>query len=326
MPDVSVIVAAWNAERTIARAILSACAQQGVSVEVVVVDDASTDGTAAAAAAAARATGDARVRILRQPGNGGPAAARNAAIDVARGAWIAVLDADDALLPGRLAGLVAQATRHKLDIVTDNMWVEDAAGTRRLFIEETLDGAMEPLALAEYVTRNRLFGPRLGDGYFKPIFAADFLRRHALRYDTGTRIGEDFLMVAEAMTLGAAYARVRSAGYAYATGVGSISHRLSRSNVEAMIAADQRIIARHGDRLGAGEIAAWQAHLASLLDGASFVAMVDSLKAGELGALARHAARRPQAIRHFSMPIQARLARAGQALKRLPGATVIGSR
>ena len=311
MPDVSVIIAAWNAERTVARAIRSACAQQGIAVEVIVADDASTDATAAVV----QAIGDPRLRYLPRLANGGPGAARNTAIAAARGAWIAVLDADDALLPGRLAGLVGTAAQHGLDIVTDNVWVEDAAGGRRLFIAERLDGGLQRVTPAAYVRRNRLFGQRLGDGYLKPVFAAAFLKRHGVAYDPAVRIGEDFLIVAEAMALGAAYARVRSAGYVYSVGSLSLSHRLTGPHVQAMIDADRRIMYRHRGRLMPDEHAAWAAHLRSLQDGASFVAMVDAIKAQDLGALARHVTRRPLAIRHFSMPVQARLARLSNSLR-----------
>ncbi len=313
MPDVSVIIAAWNAERTVARAIRSACGQHGVALEVIVADDASTDATAAAV----RAVGDPRVRYLARAANGGPGAARNTAIAAAQGAWIAVLDADDTLLPGRLAGLVGTAVQHRLDIVTDNLWVEDGVGARRLFIQERLDGGLERVAHGDYVRRNRLFGQCLGDGYLKPVFAAGFLKRHGLGYDPAVWVGEDFLIVAEGMALGAAYARVRSAGYVYAVGGGSLSHRLTLPHVQAMIDADRRVLERHGGRLSPDAQAAWAVHLRSLRDGAAFVAMVDAIKARDLGALARHAARRPMAIRHFSMPIQAHLARGSRNLKPL---------
>jgi succinoglycan biosynthesis protein ExoO len=308
MPDISVVIAAWNAERTIARAIRSACGQQGVDLEVIVADDASTDATAAAV----RAVGDPRVRYLARDANGGPGAARNTAIAAARGAWIAVLDADDTLLPGRLAGLVGAAAQHGLDIVTDNLWVADQAGARRLFIPEPLDGGLARVTASDYVRRNCLFGRRLGDGYLKPVFAAGFLRRHGLGYDPAVRIGEDFLIVAEAMALGAAYARVRSAGYVYSVGRGTLSHRLTVPHVQAMIDADRRAIDRHRSRLTPDAQAAWAAHLRSLQDGASFVAMVDAIKTRDPGSLARHAIRRPMALRHFAMPIQARLARWGR--------------
>ncbi|HEX3574456.1 MAG TPA: glycosyltransferase family 2 protein [Rhodopila sp.] len=305
MVDVSVITAVWNGEHTILPAIISALSQSGVSVEVIVADDASTDATGAVVAG----LNDPRVRYLRLPVNGGPAAARNAAIEVAQGKWIAVLDADDRLIEGRLASLISIASEHCLEIVTDNMVIQDAKGTRRLFIEEELDGEILLRFLADYINSNKLFGPSPSEGYLKPVFAADFLRRHALRYDTATRIGEDFLLVAEAMALGARYGRVRSAGYIYTTNSGSISHRLTARNVNQMVAADQRYLSRYGARLDASERAAWLAHLKALEDGANFVAMVESIKARDFVAFARSAWRRPTAFKHFSMPIRARIER-----------------
>ncbi|MDR3536958.1 MAG: glycosyltransferase [Acetobacteraceae bacterium] len=305
MVNVSVVTPAWNAERTITRAIASALSQSGVSVEVIVADDASTDATGHVVAA----LNDPRVRYLRLPVNGGPAAARNAAIASAQGEWIAVLDADDMFLEGRLAGLVATASDHCLEIVADNMLIDDTNGARRLFIEEELDGAVRYLSLADYIVGNRLFGRRPGEGYLKPMFAAGFLQRHALRYDTATRIGEDFLLVAEAMALGARYGRVRAAGYVYTTHSGSISHRLTRRDADAMVEADRRYLARHGARLNAAERMEWLAHLKTLEDGASFVAMVECIKARDFASLARFAVQRPAAVRHFAMPIRARIAR-----------------
>ncbi len=305
MVDVTVIIAAWNAERTIRAAVESALAQAGVAIEVVVVDDASDDGTAALV----RSIDDPRLAVHRLECNAGPAAARNVAIDAARGRWIAVLDADDTILPGRLSGLAAQASRKGLDIVTDNMWVRDTAGRQALFVAEALDGSVEELSACSYIRRNRMFARRRGDGYLKPMLDAAMLRRHGLRYDTRTRIGEDFLLVAEAMMRGARYGRVRSAGYVYTTGGASISRRLGQADVGAMIEGDRRLMDRCGDRMGAPERAAWEAHLSSLLDAAAFIGMVDSIKARDFGLVLRHAWLRPASVRHFAMPVRALIGR-----------------
>src|SRR4051812_4115270 len=106
-PLISVIMPAYNAAGFISRAIDSALEQEGVALEVVVADDASRDDTLAVI----RAWGerDGRVRCVGLDVNGGPARARNAAIEAARGEWIAVLDADDAILPGRLAHMLDAA-------------------------------------------------------------------------------------------------------------------------------------------------------------------------------------------------------------------------
>jgi glycosyltransferase involved in cell wall biosynthesis len=95
---VSVIVPAYNAEAFIAEALDSAFEQDFRPLEVIVVDDGSTDRTAEIA-------GRYEVQLLRQP-NRGPAAARNAGLARARGEYIAVLDADDVWPQDRVSCLV----------------------------------------------------------------------------------------------------------------------------------------------------------------------------------------------------------------------------
>lgn len=101
-PLVSVVIPAYNRAATIRRAVASVLAQDYAPLEVIVVDDGSTDRTAAAV----EAIGDARVRLVIQ-GNAGVAAARNRGVAEARGALIAFLDSDDEWLPGKLAAQVA---------------------------------------------------------------------------------------------------------------------------------------------------------------------------------------------------------------------------
>ena len=106
---VSVVMPAWNAAATVARSIESVLAQDHAQVELLVVDDASTDATAQLVAGYAAA--DARVRLLRQPANGGVAAARNAGITAARGEYVAFLDSDDWWHPRKLGLQLAQMRR-----------------------------------------------------------------------------------------------------------------------------------------------------------------------------------------------------------------------
>jgi len=91
----------------VARAIDSALAQQIESLEVVVVDDGSRDGTARVL----EGYGD-RIRVIRKKSNRGLAAARNIAVDHARGHFLAFLDADDEWLPGRLEKTITALETH----------------------------------------------------------------------------------------------------------------------------------------------------------------------------------------------------------------------
>src|SRR5438132_13618593 len=105
-PGVSVVIPAYNAERFVEEAVRSALGQTLRPVDVVVVDDGSSDRTAAVAAAV-----DPKVDVVRTP-NRGVAAARNAGAGRARGSVLAFLDADDVWLPTKLAQQVALLGEH----------------------------------------------------------------------------------------------------------------------------------------------------------------------------------------------------------------------
>ncbi|MGZ3314934.1 MAG: glycosyltransferase family 2 protein, partial [Caulobacteraceae bacterium] len=96
-PLVSLIMANYNGARSLAEAIASAQRQTLADWELILVDDASTDDSLAIAVTLAQA--DQRIKVLAQARNRGPAAARNRALAAARGAWIAVVDSDDVMLP-----------------------------------------------------------------------------------------------------------------------------------------------------------------------------------------------------------------------------------
>lgn len=105
-PLVSVILPAYNAQAYIAQAVTSVLAQDYANLELLVIDDGSTDGTAEHPALQ-----DERIRVLCQA-NAGPAAARNLGLAQARGDLIAFIDADDLWLPGKLTAQVDYLQAH----------------------------------------------------------------------------------------------------------------------------------------------------------------------------------------------------------------------
>jgi glycosyltransferase involved in cell wall biosynthesis len=105
-PILSVVIPTWNRSHIVCEAIESALSQRvaaqragrGAQVEVIVVDDGSTDDTSGIVG---RSFGS-RLRLLRMPSRRGPGAARNAGVRVAAGELLAFLDSDDLWLPGKL--------------------------------------------------------------------------------------------------------------------------------------------------------------------------------------------------------------------------------
>jgi glycosyltransferase involved in cell wall biosynthesis len=104
-PEVSLIVPVFDGASYLAQAIESLLAQDVEGMEIVVVDDGSSDDSHAVALACQER--DARVRAFRQP-HAGPGAARNLGLLLARGAYVGLLDADDLAAPGRVAAQLAR--------------------------------------------------------------------------------------------------------------------------------------------------------------------------------------------------------------------------
>lgn len=97
-PLVSVVMPVWNRAAAVREALAGFLLPSAATVEVVVVDDGSTDSTADEVLAAAAASRGAPIRLVRQS-NAGPGAARNRGALEARGRWLAFLDSDDLWLP-----------------------------------------------------------------------------------------------------------------------------------------------------------------------------------------------------------------------------------
>lgn len=107
MPLVSIITPSWNVAPLIGETITSVQAQTMTDWEFLIADDCSTDQTPAIVER--HASQDPRISLIRQARNGGPALARQAAIERAQGRFIAFLDSDDLWLPAKLERQIAFA-------------------------------------------------------------------------------------------------------------------------------------------------------------------------------------------------------------------------
>lgn len=113
-PVVSLITPAWNVAPYISQALQSARNQTLQNIEIIVIQNGSTDETAAEIA---RHANDPRLVVLDSPVNLGPGAGRNLGLHVARGKYVAFLDGDDWLEPDALAQAVAAAEHDAADLV-----------------------------------------------------------------------------------------------------------------------------------------------------------------------------------------------------------------
>lgn len=118
---VTAAITAYNAAETISNALQSAILQDWSRLEVVVVDDCSTDGTVAVIEAFVREfnSPDRPVRLIRMPQNGGVARARNVLLDAAAGDFLVFFDDDDVSLPERISRQFARIVEAEKVLGTD---------------------------------------------------------------------------------------------------------------------------------------------------------------------------------------------------------------
>ncbi|MDE2581017.1 MAG: glycosyltransferase family 2 protein [Rhodospirillales bacterium] len=241
----SVVLPAYNAEAFVERAIASVLGQTEPAVEVLVVDDASTDATASLVAGIAAR--DPRVRLMRQEVNSGPGAARNRAIAEARGEWIALLDADDSFAPHRIETLAALGDRRGADMVSDNLLLatDDDAPASPMIPRDALP---EPrrMTASEFVAGNigRRRAPRFSYGFMHPMIRRQFLAMHALRYDARNRFGEDFLFYLAGLMRGAAWWITPAALYRYTIRPGSLTEVQTAADLNRIRLAEQHLLER----------------------------------------------------------------------------------
>lgn len=162
-PELSVIIPAYNAEATIERAVRSVLSQGVQAVEVIVVDDMSTDGTRATVSR--MAAKDPRIKLLSSGSNGGPGRARNIGVARARGEYLTFVDADDRVLPHAYKRMLETLKETGSDFISGGYRREGRSGgyrpevTQRVHSKTILRTNLEQFAgvLEEPVLWNKIY-------------------------------------------------------------------------------------------------------------------------------------------------------------------------
>ena len=175
---VSIVIPAYNAASTVGRCLDSVLAQSYRDIEVIVVDDGSTDGTLAVCRDRERR--DDRLIVVHQA-NGGVSAARNTALRLVTGRWLCFVDSDDYVTPRYVARLVCHAAEGRFVLMD-----------KRDRFESGL--AAERAEMPAVIIRNFLqLGP------WNKMLDAETVRRHGITFPEGITSGEDFVFMCRYM-------------------------------------------------------------------------------------------------------------------------------
>jgi succinoglycan biosynthesis protein ExoO len=252
--DFSVIIPAYNVSDIIGRAIRSAAAQTFAPLEILIIDDCSTDKTVEVVKALGRDIP--ALRLLSTPANSGPAAARNVGLRAAKGDWIALLDSDDAWKPGRLKRLSEVASATSADFVADNLVMWDAVADAQFkpaYFE--LPESQKEITLVDMFSADDNFDfSKASFSLMKPIFRRTFLTEHNLEYNETMKIGEDFTFYVENLFNGAKFILINEAYYIYtmpSSPSGRSPHSRSVQDVSKLSGLSDLMSEKYGDRIDA---------------------------------------------------------------------------
>ena len=213
-PKVSIIIPAYNTSIYITKAVESALEQTEKNIEVIVVDDASSDNTVEVVSKIV----DKRLKILVNESNFGPSYSRNRGIKVAKGEWVALLDSDDWYEPQRLEVLLGAADVENANMISDNMHlIKDGAE----FPHNTFF-ANQGISFNQPTRINAVNLIDLSLSITKPLIKRDFLIQHSLEFNETLKYEEDFYLFFFCLLKGARFVIVPEALYFYRTRTGSL--------------------------------------------------------------------------------------------------------
>ena len=231
---VSVIIPSYNSASSLADAIISVQAQTLERIEIIIVDDASTDATHDLLRHLMAE--DERIVYRQLERNTGPAGCRNIGIGLARGEWIATLDSDDTFHPQRLQMLLDAGRRARADLVSDEIWVlEQAQPSARRVNLDVRGRAVRYLSLNSFcealysdVENNR----HIGKTAIYPIVRKSFLEKTSLLFDPALRNGENLVFHFECLLAGARWLFEPDAMYIRTERQGSIGRTATSQSME----------------------------------------------------------------------------------------------
>ncbi|MDD7461677.1 MAG: glycosyltransferase [Prevotellaceae bacterium] len=227
-PQVSVIVAVYNAEKTLDKCIQSLLQQSFSPFEIILVNDGSTDGSATLCNKYQQL--DSRVRVFHKV-NGGVSSARQCGMDHAKGDYTIHVDPDDWVDPQMLSDLYAEAINKNADMVICDYYKESYKGTGYF--------KQQPSALESNVVLKELFSKLHGSLCNKLIRRKCFIENQ-IQFPLTIHFCEDLYVVSALLLKGISIAYVPQAYYHYFLPLGKVS--LSRCYNSHSLEQDKKLL------------------------------------------------------------------------------------
>lgn len=194
-PEFSIIMGAYNAEKTLEKAIESVVSQKYINWELIIIDDGSNDATFDIGKEYERR--DYRVKLIKQS-NQGVSTARNVGINLAEGEYIVFLDADDFLMSECLNIYKKIIIETEPDLIISNNYIQDRyVQHSRKITKKTVNSDEEKALLMEVALSQSQYHGQEWYGNLHTVwakcFSSNILKRNNLTFDERLKVGEDIL-------------------------------------------------------------------------------------------------------------------------------------
>ena len=231
--DVSVIIPVYNTAFYLNRCVDSIIAQKDVSIEIILVDDGSTDTSPQICDKYAEMYDFIKVLHIA---NSGPATAKNEGMKIADGDYIALTDSDDAMKPEMLREMIQAAHQHQADIICCNYTQIDEGGN--ISHTESTDDTIvlnHEQGLIHLLAKDKIYSQ-----CWTKIYSRQFLNDNDITNNSGLRTEEDFIFNIKAFSKCKTSVVVDKPLYIYTHREKSLAHDYFRQHINQFI--DNRIL------------------------------------------------------------------------------------
>ena len=190
---ISIIIPMYNVEDYLAKCLESCIRQTLFDIEIICVDDGSTDSSGKIADTFAQK--DRRITVIHRK-NGGLPAARNTGLDAATGQWIMFLDSDDYLSENACERVWVESNGNYLEIMAFSSMIFPEYPTAPLWYKKTL--TVQPYYSRKFDPKTLFYRTGGKPFVWRQAYSHEFLKRTGMRFDEDMRYGEDIVFQFEA--------------------------------------------------------------------------------------------------------------------------------
>lgn len=226
--DISVIIPVYNTEKYIASCVNSVLRQENVSLEIILVDDGSTDSSASICDDYAEKHDNI---IVLHINNSGPATAKNCGLELAKGDYVSFTDSDDELEPTMFYEMIKAGKDNNSEIICCNFKEADAHGN----ISHTVCSGKTSIFDKIEALRHLLSKDMIYTGSVTKIFKREFLTQNHITHNDGLKTDEDFIMNIKAFAKCTNCVVVDKCFYIINYRENSLSHSYFKENIDSYI-------------------------------------------------------------------------------------------